>query len=371
LIEPVAFVKGKTSLPSRKEIQWSQLKVGALVLSAMAVLIFVILLMNSAAGGVFAKKLTVRTYFDNAGGLKNGAPVTLEGVTIGNVMRIRVVPERAPKPVEVTLRVGGNYAAFLHTDSTTTIAQAGVLGDSYVDISSVRAKGPEVQNNAELPSTEAPSLQGVITASQTSIEEITRLMRNSNKLVDSLNSTKGTLGGIINDPKFYAKLNRIADNLDKLTSVVSNGNGTLGKLVNDDTLYNHADAMIGHFNQIAEGIQNGQGTAGKLVKDDTLYKNLNASVANLNDLLKNANEGKGAIGKIAKDPEFARKLDDTLTRLDGILTNIDEGKGTIGQLMQNRALYDHADATMGETQQLVKSIRENPKKYLVIRLKLF
>jgi len=358
-------------LPSRKEIQWSQLKVGALVLAAMAVLILVILLMNSASGGIFSKKLTVRTYFDNAGGLKNGAPVTLEGVTIGNVIRIRVVPERAPKPVEVTLRVGGDYAQFLHTDSTTTIAQAGVLGDSYVDISSVNARGPKVVNNAELPSTEAPSLQGVISASQTSIEEITRLMRNSNKLVDSLNSTRGTLGGLINDSKFYSKLNRIADNLDKLTASVNNGQGTIGKLIADDKLYTHADTMIGHFDQIAEGIRNGQGTAGKLFNDETLYTNLNSSIASLNDLLKGANEGKGAIGKLAKDPEFARKLDDTLSRLDGILTNIDQGKGTIGQLMQNRALYDHADATMSETQQLVKSIRENPKKYLVIRLKLF
>ena len=358
-------------LASRKEIQWSQLKVGTLVLAALAVLILVILLMNSASGGLFANKLTLRTYFDNAGGLKNGAPVTLEGVTIGNVTRIRVVPERSPRPVEVTLRVGGDFARFLHTDSSTTIAQAGVLGDSYVDISSTHAKGPQVANNAELPSTEAPSLQGVITASQTSIEEITKLMRNSNKLVDSLNSTRGTLGGLINDQKFYAKLNRVADNLDKLTAGISNGQGTLGKLVTNDTLYTHADSMIGHFDQIAEGIQNGQGTAGKLLKDDTLYKNLNSSVANLNELLTDVNAGKGAIGKLTKDPEFARKLDDTVTRLDGILTNIDQGKGTIGQLMQNRSLYDHADATMGETQQLVKSIRENPKKYLVIRLKLF
>ena len=326
---------------------------------------------ESAAGGIFANKLTFRTYFDNAGGLKNGAPVTLEGVTIGNVIRIRVVPERAPRPVEVTLRVGGNFAPDLHTDSKTTIAQSGVLGDSYVDISSVLAKGPLAANGAEPPSTEAPSLQGVITASQTSIEEITRLMRNSNKLVDTLNTSHGTLGGLINDQKFYAKLNRIADNLDKLTLAVSNGQGTLGKLVNDNTLYTHADSMIGHFDQIAEGIQNGQGTAGKLVKDDTLYKNLNSTVTNLNQLLADANAGKGAIGKLAKDPEFARKLDDTVTRLDGILTNIDKGKGTIGQLMQNRSLYDHADQTMGETQQLVKSIRENPKKYLVIRLKLF
>jgi len=77
------------------------------------------------------------------------------------------------------------------------------------------------------------------------------------------------------------------------------------------------------------------------------------------------------MGKIAKDPAFAQKLDDTVTRLDGILKGVDEGKGTLGQLAQNRSLYDHADGTLDQAQQLVKSIREDPKKYLVIRLKLF
>jgi phospholipid/cholesterol/gamma-HCH transport system substrate-binding protein len=77
------------------------------------------------------------------------------------------------------------------------------------------------------------------------------------------------------------------------------------------------------------------------------------------------------MGKIAKDPAFAQKLDDTVTRLDNILTSVDEGKGSLGQLVQNRSLYDHADQTLDQTQQLVKGIREDPKKYLVIHMKLF
>jgi phospholipid/cholesterol/gamma-HCH transport system substrate-binding protein len=68
---------------------------------------------------------------------------------------------------------------------------------------------------------------------------------------------------------------------------------------------------------------------------------------------------------------FANKLDETLTNLDALLKGINEGKGTMGQLVQNRSLYDHTDQTMDEAQQLVKAIRENPKKYLVIQLKVF
>jgi phospholipid/cholesterol/gamma-HCH transport system substrate-binding protein len=64
-------------------------------------------------------------------------------------------------------------------------------------------------------------------------------------------------------------------------------------------------------------------------------------------------------------------MDDTVTHLDSILKGVDEGKGSLGQFVQNRSFYDHADQTMEEAKQLVKSIREDPKKYLVIKLKVF
>jgi phospholipid/cholesterol/gamma-HCH transport system substrate-binding protein len=358
-------------LPSRKEIQWSQLRVGALVLAALAVMVLLIFLMSASSGGLFAHKLTLRSYFQNAAGLKSGAPVTLEGVTIGNVIRIRVVPARNPTPVEVTMRVGEEYLYDLHVDSTTSIAQAGVLGDSYVDISSGKASGPPPGNNAELRAIQAPSIQTVISSSEASIEGVTRLMSKTSVLMDTLNSKRGTLGGLINDPAFYAKVNRVTDNLVKITDAINQNHGTLGKLVNEDTLYTHLDSALERLDKITAGLDQGQGTAGKLLKDDTLYNNLNSAVASANQLLADVNAGKGSLGKLSKDPEFARKLDETITRLDGILTSVDEGKGTLGQLLQNRTLFDHTDQTMDQAQQLLKGMRENPKKYFVIRLKVF
>jgi phospholipid/cholesterol/gamma-HCH transport system substrate-binding protein len=358
-------------VPSRKEVQWSQLRVGTLVLVAIAILIATIFLLSRSTGGLFAPKITFRSYFNNAAGLKNGAPVTLEGVTIGNVIRIRVVQERNPTPVEVTMRVGEDYLRDLHTDSTTTIAQAGVLGDSYIDIDSTTATGPQPANHAELRSTEAPTIQSVISTSQGGIQQITVLIKKAQILLDSLNSTKGTIGALINDPAFTAKINRITTNLETLTASISHGQGTLGKLVMDDTLYTNANSTVGHLNDVAAGLDQGKGTAGKLLKDDRLYNNLNATMENVNKLVGDINAGKGSLGKLTKDPQFAQKLDDTVTRLDSILRSVDEGKGTIGQLVQNRSLYDHTDQTMDNAQQLLKAIREDPKKYFVIRLKLF
>jgi len=358
-------------VPSRKEIQWSQLRVGALVLAAMAILIVLIFLMSGSSGGLFSHKQVLRSYFGNAAGLKNGAPVTLEGVTIGNVIRVRVVPERNPTPVEVTMRVDHKYDSLLHTDSTSTIAQAGVLGDSYIDITSTHAIGPSPGNNAELRATGAPTIQDVIRTSNGSIQDVSTLIRKVDVLVDSLNTKRGTLGTLINDPELAHKIVSIANNLDTVTKAISQGKGSLGKLVNDDTLYARANSAVDRLNKITVDLNDGKGTAGKLLKDDTLYNNLNAAVANTNQLVAEVNAGKGSLGKLAKDPAFAQRLDETVTHLDNILTSVDAGKGTMGQLVQNRSLYDHADQTLDQTQQLVKAIREDPKKYFIIRLKVF
>lgn len=358
-------------MPSRKEIQWSQLRVGALVTTALAVLVVLIFLMSGSSGGLFAPKLLLRSYFENAAGLKDGAPVTLEGVTIGNVIHVRVVPNRNPTPVEVTMRVGHEWLRDLHSDSTTSITQAGVLGDSYVDIDSVTATGPPPTNDAELKTTGAPSIQDVISSSNASIKQVKNLTVKLETLVDTLNSTKGTAGELINDPELGKKMVSIATNLETVTAAIANGQGSLGKLVNDDSLYTRANDAIDKLDKITTALNDGKGTAGKLLKDDSLYNNLNAATANMNQLAAEINAGHGSLGKIAKDPAFAQKLDDTVTRLDSILKTVDEGKGSLGQLVQNRSLYDHADQTLDQTQQLVKSIREDPKKYLVIRMKIF
>jgi phospholipid/cholesterol/gamma-HCH transport system substrate-binding protein len=321
-----------------------------LVLVAMAALIGLIFLMSGSTGGLFAKKIMLRSYFENAAGLRVGAPVTLEGVTIGNVVRIRVVPEREPNPVEVDMRVGSEALTGLHTDSTASIAQAGVLGDSYVDISSEGAKGPEPSNNTELKASGSPSIQD---------------------LIDSVNAGKGTLGQFVKNPELYNKISQLSTDLHEVMQSVNEGKGTLGKLVKDDTLYNHLDETVQRLDHISAALDDGKGTAGKFLRDETLYNNLNSTVRNLNELVGEINAGHGALGKLSRDPEFAKKFDDSITKLDHILTGIDEGKGTVGQLFTNKALYDNLTQTTEQSTELLKAFRANPKKYLTINLKLF
>ncbi len=358
-------------MPTRKEIQWSQLKVGALVMVAMAVLIGLIFLMSGSTGGVFAKKLRLRSYFANAAGLKEGAVVTLEGVTIGNVRRIRVVPSRNPTPVEVDMEIGSESLSGLHDDSTAVIAQAGVLGDSYVDIDSSHATGPPPANNAELKAVGAPTIQDVIESSQQSIQQVQVTLTKLDKTLDAVNSGRGTVGRLLYDRDLANRLGSITANLETITDALVQSKGTAGKLINDDTLYTRLNSAVDKLDQITTALNAGQGTAGKLLHDDTLYNNLNATVKNTNDLVAQINSGQGALGKFVKDPAFAQKLDDTVSNLDSVLDGINQGQGTIGQLFKNRELYDNLNKTLTSSHDLLEAIRADPKKYFVIRLKLF
>jgi phospholipid/cholesterol/gamma-HCH transport system substrate-binding protein len=358
-------------VPSQQEVQWSQLKVGVLVIVALVALTALIFLMSGSTGGIFAGKITLRSYFENAAGLKVGAPVNLEGVTIGNVKQIRISGARKLTPVEVIMKVSTRYTEDVREDSKTSLDTIGVLGDTVVDIDSKRAIGPRVKDNDELSTTESPNLSDVIKSSQGTIEQVNTILAKIDSLVDSLNTGKGSIGQLINDPGLYNRANETVNQLSKLSTNLSEGKGTIGKLLNDDTLYNHLNETTARIDHITTEIDNGQGSLGKLLKDQTLYNNLNRTVTNANTLLAEVNEGKGTIGMLAKDPEFQAKFRDSIDKLDSIIDKINSGQGSIGQLVVNPSLYNNADAMLAETRNLVTQIRENPKKYLTFHVKVF
>ena len=358
-------------MPSQQEVHWSQLKVGVLVLVAIAALTALIFLLSGGVGGLFTGMLTVRSYFENSVGLKVGAPVNLEGVTIGNVKSIRIIPDRKLTPVEVTMKISKQFQIALHTDSKASLETIGVLGDTVVDLSSKHATGPPLQNNAELQTTETPNLSDVIKSSQGTIEQLNTILAKVDSLVDALNGGKGSIGKLINDPELYNRANSAINQIQELVTEIGNGKGSIGKLIIDDTLYNRANETIGRLQHIVDSLDNGQGTIGKLLKDPTMFNNLNQATATANQLLVDINAGRGGLGVLAKDPEFAQKLKDTVTRLDSILARADNGEGTIGQLVRNPSVYNNLDQMLTESRGLVASIRENPKKYLTFRVKVF
>ncbi len=358
-------------MPNQHEVRWSQLKVGVLVILAIAALTALISLMSGSTGGLFTRRIVVHSFFENAAGLKAGAPVNLQGVTIGTVQKILIVPQRKLTPVEVIMKVGLKYSDGLHKDSLASLSTAGVLGDTFVDIDSSHATGPPLKNGDELSTTETPSLSDVIKSSQSTIEQVNVILAKVNTLADTLGTTKGTAGKILNDPALYNEAVGTMKQAQTLITEINQGKGTLGKLIKDQTLYNNANETIARLQKIVDQIDAGQGTVGKLIKDPALYNNVNQTAQNANNLIGQINEGKGTLGMLTKDEAFRNKVNLTVGNLQSILKRADDGEGTVGKLLHDPTLYNNSNRTIVEMRELLAAIRKNPKKYLVIRLRIF
>lgn len=68
-------------------------------------------------------------YFDNIGGLKSAAPVTVSGVAVGRVANISYSRDRYM--AEVTLDIAAQYD-YLPSDTSASIYTAGLLGEQYL-----------------------------------------------------------------------------------------------------------------------------------------------------------------------------------------------------------------------------------------------
>ncbi len=359
-------------MPSQQQLRWAQLKVGVTVLIATITLAFLIFLLGGEIG-VLTSKISLYAYFDNTEGVKVGAPVALQGVTIGNVKDVRVVPDRKLDPVQITIRVNTKYQFLLRKDTTATIETAGVLGESFIDLDSRDAKGPQVHDGDVLKSGNAPGVQDVVRASQTTLGNLDVLVKRLDRIVTQVETGPGTLHDIINDPTLINRANNILSQIQTLINDVNGGKGTIGQLLKDDTTARKLNASLDKLNAIIDDINNGKGTAGLLVKDRALYDNANQVIAKGNKLMEDINNGKGLIGKLAKDEAFAKKLDDTIDKLSQIAAKLNDTSkpGSLGLLIQNPSLYNNTDQLLTETRNLIKALREDPKKYLTIHLKLF
>ena len=359
-------------MPSQKQVKWSQLRVGITVIAASLVLAVLLFLM-SGTGGFFTPRIRLVSYFDNAEGLRVGAPVRLSGVDIGNVSKILIVrdKERQLTPVEVVMKVSTKYDFNLRRDSVTSLDTAGVLGETYMDIDSSQAIGPQAQDGDALPTRVHPDFNEVVRSSQSTLQNMDALLKRADRILAFAESGKGSIGKLIYDPTLYNRFSDTVADFQAIVNQIAKGQGSLGALINRNDAYDKFLGTLDKINGVVDDMQAGKGTAGKFLKDPTLYNNANDTIANLKQVTGDINAGKGTLGKLSKDEELAKKIDTTVTKLEALTSDLEAGRGTAGKFLKDDTLYNNVNQVLVETQGLIKAIRENPKKYLSIKLHVF
>ena len=356
-------------MAQRKQLTWSELRVGLFVLVGLLVLAVGIFYVTGA--GFFGPKYRIKTYLPEVSGLSTGAPVRLDGVEIGNVDQIRLVPRepgKAPERmhnIEVGMRIDRKYQNDILTDSAASLVTEGLLGNRYVTITRGYTGVPLKEGQA-VPGTEEKAIKEVVERSADVLSNLQALSDNIEDLVQGVQRGRGTLGKLLTDEQVYNHLNSLLVKGDQIVSNVQAGQGTVGKLFMSDDTSVKADKALDQINTILADLRAQKGTMGKLLYDPTLYDQAKEALTNGNAVLGDVRAGKGTLGKLATDETLYNKLRDASSNLSEATAKLNQNTNTAGKLFSDPQLYDN-----GDMRKLIGDFRTNPKKFLHINLSLF
>jgi phospholipid/cholesterol/gamma-HCH transport system substrate-binding protein len=361
-------------MAQRKQLTWTELRVGLFVLVGLSVLAAGIFYVTGA--GTLGPKYRLVTYLPDVSGLANGAPVRLDGFEIGNVESIKIAPRTGNiardkvRNIEVVLRVAKKYQDDILTDSETSLITEGLLGNEYVEVTR-GFTGVPLKDGEEVHGSPGLALKEVMARGADTLQNLQALSDTIQELIDGVKQGKGTLGKLITDQEAYNHLNNILAKGEVIVANVQAGQGTLGKLVASDEMYNKVDKSLDSVNVILTDVRSQKGTIGKLLYDPSLYDEAKRAVANGNAVIGDVRAGKGTLGKLATDDTLYTKLKETSENVATATAKLNDNTTTMGKLFSDPKLYDSLSGLTGDLRLLVGDFRQNPKKFLHIKVSVF
>ncbi|MDD3004079.1 MlaD family protein [Flavobacterium sp.] len=264
-----------------------------------------------------------RTFFveyDNVEGLSTSAPVTINGLVVGKIMEINLMPTTGKLQVEI--QVKNDFP--ISKSSTIDIYEPGLIGGKQIQIIPNLQDTEMAESGDTLKGRNVPGLTSVIGEKLAPLQEkIEKVAENANQLLVNLNQ--------VLDDKSKANLRE-----------------SIAKL---NVLMGEFEKTSKNVNQIID--KNKSNIDGSLA-------NLNKTTANfskLSDTLANANIG-----------QAIKNFENSLKGVDKIITNLEQGKGSMGKLLNDDQLYKNLNATSNELELLLQDLRLNPTRYINVSL---
>jgi phospholipid/cholesterol/gamma-HCH transport system substrate-binding protein len=361
-------------MAQRKQLTWTELRVGLFVLVGLSVLAAGIFYVTGA--GTLGPKYRLVTYLPDVSGLANGAAVRLDGVEVGNVETIKIAPRTGNvardkvRNIEVVLRVAKKYQEDILTDSTTSLITEGLLGNEYVEVTR-GFTGVPLKDGEEVHGSAGLALKEVMARGADTLQNLQALSDTIQELIDGVKQGKGTLGKLITDEQAYNHLNNILAKGEVIIANVQAGQGTLGKLVASDEMYAKVDKGLDNVNLILTDVRSQKGTIGKLLYDPSLYDQAKQAISNGNGMISDVRAGKGTLGKLTTDDALYNKLKETSDNVATATAKLNDNTTTVGKLFSDPKLYDSLSGLTGDLRLLIGEFRQNPKKFLHIKVSVF
>jgi len=346
-------------MPRTRSLAWSELKIGILAVSALALAALLIVAVGGQSG-FFWDRYHLKTRFENVQGLKSGAIVRVAGVEVGKVTEVAF----SGAAVEVTLALRNEMKPRITTDSRASIGSLSLLGEPIIDVSPASTGTSLKDWDFIQPGRAQGQIADVAASASAGLDQLTGLLRD-------VRAGKGSVGKLFTDQQLYADIVSFVESANVVSSYLSKGQGTLGLLLRDPASYRKLNAALGNLQEMTTRINAGEGSLGRLLNDDALAKSLTSASGNVDQITGRLNRGEGTAGKLLTEKELYDRINSVAARLDSVTTDLSKGQGTAGQLLQDKQLYDNMNAAANELRGLIADVRKDPKKYLNVRVSIF
>ncbi len=254
---------------------------GLFLLGGILLFIIAIFLIGSS-NNIFSSSIKIKTYFNNASGLKSGSIVTLSGINIGNIEEINIISSDS---LEFILSVSKSKADFIKKDSKASIVSEGLVGNKIIDISSGSASSPSVSNNDIIASVKPVSIDEILSSLNESGKNTAVLTQDLSEIIRKINAGEGTMGQLINNESIYKEVestlkgvanysvmvNKI---LLKVGYTVDNLSGDLGNLTGS------IDGIVKNISEISDKLNSSKNFAGVLLTDTVFAGNIKSITEN-------------------------------------------------------------------------------------------
>jgi phospholipid/cholesterol/gamma-HCH transport system substrate-binding protein len=323
-------------------------------MSVVAMIILGTLIFLFTGGRFLEPKSVIYLYMPDAVGLVAGAPVRVNGIGVGKVDSVALTGLSTPgRVVKVTMIIERDRLASIPIDSTAQASADTLVGDKFVDIAS--GKSPQrLEPGGTLTYKASPDMMKRLDVSQ-----FQENLRQMDALLSDIEQGKSDVGRLIKGDEVYQSAKRRVTELQQGLHAVRNTTNPLGQALYTDSAYRRVEVQIRGVDQSLALIQSGQGPLGQLLRDDGQYLQIRDSIAQLRKTAQDLHSQ----DFFQSDQQYV----DWNIGVQGMIRTVDEFNAN--PLMVTTAAYDNLAGMAKEMGSVMKDFRENPKKYL--RLKLF
>jgi phospholipid/cholesterol/gamma-HCH transport system substrate-binding protein len=243
--------------------RYSETTVGLFVTAALVLLCGSILLLGGGFESLFTKRIEYIAKFDKIDGLVAGAKVSVGGFQIGSTKAVEL--DQESRKIIVTISIDKKYQDWIRRDATAEMQTQGVLGDKYISIQAGTLLEPVLEPGSEIQKGASRDFSQLISGSDRLISSLSTLTASLERILSKFetnNRADTFFQGMANTSKHLAsateKLDRELDQiqikktiatLNEILSKINSGKGTVGALINDPALYDDLKAVVGQVNQ--------------------------------------------------------------------------------------------------------------------------